>query len=130
MRIVIGTAKLVDNDVIVLMLDRIKAIDTSVQQTYLTFTYDEATAMAKEALWDVRKDADWHNAMMEEFFACKWDNVLIRIIALGGGESFHSFGGRLNNFYNSLLARITKYKEDPPPADWDGIYYQPTTPDK
>jgi len=125
MRLVIGTERLTPEDNIALKLDRLRGLDGSIQQAYLAFTEEDVKEIDIESLWNVRKDAELHNKMMDNFFEQKWELVQISIIALGGKEKHHSFCGRLNDFYNSILARIKKYQNNPPPTDWDGIYYQP-----
>ena len=122
MRIIIGSEKLNDPDISVsLLLDRVRGIDNTVKQTYIVFNRDEIDMQDPE----VQKYINMHNRMVTLFFQRKWNDALVYMVMLGG-----VFNSRLNNFYSSLIARIVKYKEIPPPENWDGIYYQPDTPDK
>jgi hypothetical protein len=126
MRIVIGD-RLTEDDKIVLKLDRMRGADGTVQQTYLTFNSHETILFEEGTNGVVYKDEILHNKMMDYFFSRKWDNAIFCLIVLANSNTFES---RLRNFYNSIVNRIQLYKNTPPPADWDGIYYQPVITDK
>ncbi|MEQ8441107.1 MAG: adenylate/guanylate cyclase domain-containing protein [Alphaproteobacteria bacterium] len=58
-----------------------------------------------------------HMAMLDAYRRQDWQGAEMRISGLEGG-----LGGKMDGFYAMYRARLTEYQENPPPADWDGVY--------
>lgn len=58
-----------------------------------------------------------HNDIMVNYRGQHWEYCEKAITALLG-----KWNGEVDTFYQELLGRISRYKEAPPAADWDGTY--------
>ncbi|MEQ9455757.1 MAG: adenylate/guanylate cyclase domain-containing protein [Alphaproteobacteria bacterium] len=62
-----------------------------------------------------------HKDMLQAYREQRWDDAL-RIAEACKGR----MNGYLDEFYNIYAARIQEYRDNPPPADWDGVYVATT----
>jgi adenylate cyclase len=58
-----------------------------------------------------------HAEMLRAYRAQEWNNAADTMNMLKGRLS-----GVLDGFYDIYMARLEEYRENPPPADWDGVY--------
>ena len=66
-------------------------------------------------LVDVYKNL--HNNVLINYRKQHWDYCEKAVESLMG-----KWNGEVDTFYQELLGRISRYKETPPAADWDGTY--------
>jgi hypothetical protein len=64
----------------------------------------------------VENNKHTHASLIKQYKNRNWDFCNRAIEVLLG-----RWNGEVDSFYNELLARIEKFKIDPPPDDWDGI---------
>jgi len=62
-----------------------------------------------------------HNAMLAAYRAQKWDEV-VALIAVCREMSHAVKPGGVDGFYDLYDERVIEFRENPPPADWDGVY--------
>jgi adenylate cyclase len=64
-----------------------------------------------------KKWQDIHNEMLAAYRAMKWDEAMSR------AQTCQEISGEgMTGFYNMFMERITALKQEPPPADWGGIF--------
>ena len=72
---------------------------------------------------EVLQDPDYSNVvaqhaeMLRAYRAQEWDDAARTMNALKGRLS-----GVLDGFYDIYMARLEEFRDNPPPADWDGVY--------
>jgi len=62
-------------------------------------------------------DAGRHDAMLKAYRAQAWDACEAALKALNG-----AFADALDEYYLMMAERVSKYRVDPPGADWDGVH--------
>ncbi|NMM44160.1 adenylate/guanylate cyclase domain-containing protein [Rhodospirillaceae bacterium KN72] len=72
---------------------------------------------------DMLQDPDYdnferqHASMLEAYRAQNWEEAERLMATLKG-----RLNGVLDGFYDIYGARVAEYRENPPPAEWDGVY--------
>jgi adenylate cyclase len=76
---------------------------------------------------EIMQDPDYapmmaqHADMLTAYREQRWGDALRALASCKG-----RLGGALDGFYEIYEARIKEYMQDPPPADWDGVYIATT----
>lgn len=58
-----------------------------------------------------------HQDLLTEYRRQNWSHALEALDRLAGG-----LDGAMDGYYAMMRARISEYRNNPPPADWDGVY--------
>lgn len=112
MNIIFGNAvNLVSHNYTKLELDTIQLSSTG--ESITAYGVIESIPMAEFPR--VESNARNHAMLMKQYRMQNWGYCEQAINALMG-----AWNGELDSFYSNLMTRIEKFKESPPPADWDG----------
>ncbi|MAO90246.1 MAG: adenylate/guanylate cyclase domain-containing protein [Rhodospirillaceae bacterium] len=113
--IVLGTDTwhAVADDFATLELDRIAVKGKSEAVTIATCIGRSDLRQSQEFLDHARH----HETLLSAFRAQEWDQAESLLKALTGKLS-----GQMDGFYAIYQERIDEYRQNPPPANWDGVY--------
>jgi adenylate cyclase len=66
--------------------------------------------------------ADHHARMIEAYRSQRWDEALEALNASRQHAAAPAGPGSMFAYYELMEKRIRHYQEEPPPADWDGVF--------
>ena len=75
----------------------------------------DVLGLATDMTPSLQKELDLYHLALEDYFMQKWDASL-EIMTQLREEHPHK------KIYSLYIDRINEYKQNPPPADWDGVY--------
>ena len=75
----------------------------------------EVLGYTKQISAEVKKNLDVYHTALDYYFSKRWDEANALFSELNKAEPD-------TKIYKLYLKRITEFKENPPPVDWDGIY--------
>ena len=112
MHIIFGsTAQEIPNSFTVLELDTFRMVKEN--RTDTAYCVVEKIPLTEFAMLDAYKKI--HADLVQYYKQRQWDYCENAIEGLMG-----KWNGELDTFYTDLLRRVIGYKENEPPADWDG----------
>jgi hypothetical protein len=112
MHIIFGsTAQEIPNSFTVLELDTFRMVKEN--RTDTAYCVVEKVPLTELAMLDAYKKI--HADLVQYYRQRQWNYCENAIEGLMG-----RWNGELDTFYSDLLTRVIKFKENEPPADWDG----------
>lgn len=98
-------------------VDRVRFVGRDQPETLSALVGDEAIARSDAFV----RFREAHALMLADYRACRWREAEARIDAQTDAARFG-----LEKLYDLYRARIRAYAENPPPADWDGVWTSTT----
>ena len=100
-----------------LEIDRTVVLESRIQSVFLIIYPEEIPVEEAEFLPEL---VALHKNLIELFRTRQWWQCLEIIAVLHG-----RWNGIADSFYASVLERIEKYSENPPPDSWQGEFWEP-----